>query len=215
MSKKFAVIAASAAVLSLMIAAPAGAEMTTSTNTHASSSIWSAFHLNRSGHITLRGTVTATSSNSVTILSGGKTWIVNLLDRAKVLARHMHRVSVANIKVGDKVMVQGKVDSASSTTVSAKLLQDLSLNEKKVTLHGVISNLSADLRSFTLMLKNGKSVNVKLNSDATVRATSTSTSTLSGLSNGITINVSGLLNGSDNSLAGAKVNLNVNAEKKD
>src|SRR3989344_412632 len=67
---------------------------------------------------------------------------------------------------------------------------------KRVTLRGIISDLSAELRSFTLTTKKGAEVNVTVNADAEVKVkngTSTVATSFANLANGMAVKVRGLL----------------------
>jgi hypothetical protein len=206
--KKIAAIAAGAALLSILAAAPVGAQTTTSTVSGSFNGSLHGMRL-RGHHLHLRGTVTAISGNTITLTRGNKTWTV-VVDSSTQIRSSDVKISLDKVKVGDKIMVVSKLTinkENDKKDVDAKIFEDLSAKIHRASLKGVISNLNADAKSFTLTLANGKTVNVSLGSDAKFRlnGTDASANTFANLSNGLKIGVSGVLDKNTESLNGTVV----------
>lgn len=197
------------AALGMAAALPAGAEMNASST--ASNQSHMAVNINPAGRAHLEGTVVSASTSSLVVASWGGNWTVNIGADTKVNAGKT-QASSTQIKAGDRVIVNGSIVSGSGLSLNAKTVNDVSLaaaaslvKEARKGVSGVISNLNAAARSFTLTLKNGSQVIVSLANDASLRIGKTVTSTLSGLANGERVNVSGSLDQSNNTLLGSRV----------
>ena len=180
-----------AVVLTFGLASPALANTSAKVSVTADESV-----VVRSGYAKLIGTVTAVSTSSLSVSSDSAPWTVNVDGDAKVIAKGVGAIALSDVKVGHKVWAIGKVEG--SSTLDAAVVRDLSLSVKRTSLRGIISELSAELKSFTLTLKNGETVKVTADADTKIvvknsTSTATSTSIFADLANGMTVKVKGLL----------------------
>src|SRR6185369_3061803 len=100
--RKILTIAAGAALLGIVVATPASANIINSNATATSS-------VQAGDHISLRGTVTAISSSTLAVLVEGKSWTVNLANGFLVRTRNVLKVALSRVKIGDSVIVKGTV----------------------------------------------------------------------------------------------------------
>ncbi len=204
--KKIIAAAGLIAVIALAVAAPASA----GTNASANGSARTAVSINPAGKVHLAGAVTAVSASSLTVASWLGNWTVNIGADTRLSANTdgkngKEQIAIGQIRVGDRVAVDGAI--ASGMTVSANSVIDVSLNPNapRKILAGVISNLNAAARSFTLTLKNDTTATVNLASDASLRIGKTVTTTVASLQNGMRVSVSGEWNQSTNTLLGKQL----------
>jgi len=80
------------------------------------------------GNALIRGTVTSVGTDSLTVKSWGGNWTVKIERDTKFLPRGL---TLDQIKAGDLVGLNGKVNSEESLTVHATLIRDWT--EKKIT----------------------------------------------------------------------------------
>ncbi len=73
---------------------------------------------------TIPGIVQAVSSDSFTLMSGNKTYTVKTTQSTRVLNRKWVKISLLDIKQGDKVRVQGSV---SNLEMTATTVRDISI----------------------------------------------------------------------------------------
>jgi hypothetical protein len=124
------------------------------------------------GHATLRGTVTAAASSSVSVKSWGGVWTVQIAATTKVTPHQGAANDVSSIKIGDTISVKGTAVADAGLTIRAKTVNDPAMEkvleqEKKTNknaikdfgktvksiFEGVVSNLSG--HSFTLTTGGG------------------------------------------------------------
>ncbi len=143
------------------------------------------------GNAQLRGTLSSVSGKTLNITSWGGTWVVDVTN-AKAMAKGGDAsTGLSQFQTGDWINVLGTASTSTAWSVIAKKVRDESLVAKPVSAAGTISDLSGS--SFTLSQKNGKTSKVTINADAKVWLNGAST-TVSGLSNGLFAQVSGLWN---------------------
>ncbi|MGC9046840.1 MAG: DUF5666 domain-containing protein [Minisyncoccia bacterium] len=165
--------------------------------------------INNSGHVLLRGTVSAVNSNSLNVKSWGGEWTINVNDNTKLEPK----TGLSSFNVGDEVGVQGVVDNNNAWTINANLVRDWSYvqqavrglrhNQKEVQRFmkaempriyvGTASAVSSS--SLTLTTKKGDSYTVMLNSNAKVLNKNWSAISFSQIQDGNTVRVFGTLSG--------------------
>lgn len=200
--RKFIAFAGSLAVAAAAFTLPASAQTISGAAQNQMAVI-----ITPSGQAHVEGQVTAVSSSIVSLLSWDGTWTVNLTGNGTS--------TLGNLKVGDTVIANGKVSSAGSLNLNANVLRNVSEKEHSTstearlhrTVVGTVSALDQNARTFVLSLKNGKTVNVSVNADASVRVKGASTSTLANLQNGERVAVSGNLNQSTNTIVASRITL--------
>lgn len=165
-----------------------------------------------SGKTLLRGTVSAASTDSVTVTSWGGDWTVNVPTTASVLPQGK---TLSDFKTGDFVGVQGMVDSSAGWTVNATLIhdwtaraavkQEIKANVEAVhttmtsgprIIQGTISNLDATAQTFTLTSAAGTAYSVSLSSGAKIVGKNFATINLSMVTSGDTVRVYGTVSSS-------------------
>jgi hypothetical protein len=77
-----------------------------------------------SAHRFVSGTVSAVGENSITLTRGTKTYTVNIASDTRLLNRKWQTITLADIKVDNKLKVSGEVVD---TVVTAKTVRDISL----------------------------------------------------------------------------------------
>jgi hypothetical protein len=219
--KKIATIATTAALLGLIVASPASAHENenrkedlkiNSTSSISTSTATSTKARVKAQHISLLGKVTAVSGNTITVDGRNKSWTVNLTGSTTLYGLGIKKIALNQIQVGDKILVKGSIADKNSTIINAGVVQNLSAHVLKINLKGIVSNLNAAARSFTLTLANNKTVNVILTPDASFKldekSTSTATSSIANLQNGLVVSVSGIMNrNSTTTLTGSSVKI--------
>jgi hypothetical protein len=75
------------------------------------------------GNVLLRGTVSATTANTVTVKSWGGDWTVNIIATTQLMPG-------TGMTVGDFVGVQGMINSSAAWTIDAKLVRDWSVRKQ-------------------------------------------------------------------------------------
>lgn len=191
--KKIIAAALLGAVVSVGAASPVSARTAAKINvaSHDSVSV-------RLGYAKVAGTVTAVSANAITVSADGQTWTVHA--NSNIVAEGGGRIALSEIAVDHRVWAVGRVTASTSAPqggmIDASLIKDLSLERKRVSLRGIISDLNAGLRSFTLTTKKGAEVNVVVNADADIEVknstSSSATSSFANLANGMMVKVKGL-----------------------
>ncbi len=76
--------------------------------------------INMTGKVDLQGTVQTIGANSFTVNTWGGTWVINTASTTK----YTHQNSIASIRVGDVVRVNGKVSTTTTNTVLAKQINN-------------------------------------------------------------------------------------------
>jgi len=162
--------------------------------------------VNPQGRVLIRGTVVATSTNSVTLKSWGGNWTVNVSSGTEVLPKG---ATLADFQAGDFVGAEGAVSSTTDFTVDARVVRDWHVrevvkretreNKKEVkdlmkalmprNFEGTLSALSG--RSFTLTSENGVAYAVTLAASAQVLQSNWRTLDFAQVQNGDTVRVWG------------------------
>lgn len=82
---------------------------------------------NRKGRKTFTGTVSEIKDNSITLLSGEKTFTAKISDETRILNKQWGTISLSELKSGDKIKIFGK---SSGDIIIAKTLRII-LNHTK------------------------------------------------------------------------------------
>ena len=174
-----------------------------SAQTTTSSSMPMVLNVSSGGKVLLRGTVSAVSSDSVTVKSWGGDWTVNVPSSAKVLPSG---TALSSFAQGDFVGVQGTANASAGWTVDATLIRDwtaraqIKANVQAVkqevksaarVVQGTLSNLDATAATFTLTNAAGTAYTVSLDSGAKVLGKNWATISLSQATDGDTVRVFG------------------------
>jgi|SRR3989344_2886885 len=120
-----------------------------------------------SGHASLKGTVMAVSSSTISVKSWGGVWSVAIGSSTKITPHTGAANDVSNIEVGDIVSVKGTARADATLTIDAKTVNDKTIAQTskqerkdnhdaikdfgksvKATFQGIVSNLSGS--AFTL-----------------------------------------------------------------
>ena len=168
--------------------------------------------INASGETKLRGTVSATSSSTITVSSWLGTWVVNITN-AKLTPQSE---SWSDVKVGDKVIVSGKASPAGPLSIIATMVHDISSGQgksdngdkkevKKSEVKGTISNFNASAGTFTLETKKIGDLTVTTSSNTQVFLKPHILSPFSSLANGMEVLVKGILNLSAKTMAALSI----------
>ena len=171
--------------------------------------------INASGETKLRGTVSATSSSTITVSSWLGTWVVNITN-AKLTPQSE---SWSDVKVGDKVIVSGKASPAGPLSIIATMVHDISSGQgksdnddkddkkevKKSEAKGTISNFNASAGTFTLETKKIGDLTVTTSSNTQVFLKPHILSPFSSLANGMEVLVKGILNLSAKTMAALSI----------
>ncbi len=152
------------------------------------------------GNVTLVGTVSAISGKTLSVSSWGGVWTVDTTN-AKLVRRFGGESNLAEFKVGDKVTVHGTA-TTSSLAITAKSVQNETIQAKGVNPIGTISNVTAT--SFTLSTRDGKTYSVTTDSSTKITLNK-ATTTLAGLLTSVAVRVDGVINRNDNSILASRV----------
>ena len=158
--------------------------------------------ISASGRATLGGTIDSLGTNSLTVKSWGGDWTISISSSTKLLRRYDGSSSLSEFHQGDTVNVNGMADASAAWTIDATKVQDLSIQTRNATFTGTISNVSGS--SFDLASKNRGTQHVTVNSDATITIDGQS-GVISGLQNSMTVEVSGVWNSTQSTIAASKV----------
>lgn len=92
--------------------------------------------------------VTATGASTLTVEKDGTAYTINITDKTKIVRRFFGKATLADIKVGHKILVVGKRVAENSTTIDAVLIRDLSIQKRFGAFVGTVTGITGD--SFTL-----------------------------------------------------------------
>lgn len=160
--------------------------------------------INKSGHAKLVGTLSAVSGSTLTINSYGGAWTIDT-SKAKLIRRFGAASSVAEFQIGDLVTINGEI-STGAWTITAKEVRDESIKARNSNPIGVLSNLNTVAGTFTLTNKAGKVFQISTASSTPIRLNSKSgPATLTDLSNGMTVQVWGVENTGQSTIAATRV----------
>lgn len=172
--------------------------------TSASISAGASADITPSGHVTVRGaTVTGVSSTTVTATTvwGGTTltWTVLADSSAEVIGKNGNdkrdAISLADIKVGDKVNFQGVLTAGTGLTVDARVIRVLSIvrpSPQKDIFQGTLHSITATTLPASLTLKSGsKLYTVVVPANTPVLKSNFTTTTLATFVIGDTVRVYG------------------------
>lgn len=189
---------APAALLLLGLAGPALAQDNASASTVSKPRI--EVSIGSQGNVKLVGTIAAISGTTLSVSSWGGVWSVDTTN-AKLVRNHGGASNLAEFKVGDRVSVHGTA-STSSLSITAKSIQNESIQAKNVNPTGTISNVTAT--TFTLSAKDGKTYSITTNANTKITLNK-STTTLAGLLTSVAVRVDGVINRNDNSIIASRV----------
>jgi len=85
------------------------------------------------GNATLRGTVSAIGTNSITVSSWGGVWTIVIGADTEIMPKGT-TTSLGMIKQGDFVGVNGKVDTTQAWTINAKTVRDVDAEQAMTTM---------------------------------------------------------------------------------
>lgn len=159
------------------------------------------------GNTQLRGTLSSITGNTLNIASWGGTWVVDVTN-AKFTGKGggAAGTGLSQFQTGDWITVMGTAGTSTAWSVTAKQVRDESLQVKKASVSGTISDLSGS--NFTLSGKNGKTSNVTVNADGKIWVGGV-ISTVSGLSNGLFAQVGGVWNRAQDTILASMVRARV------
>lgn len=109
--------------------------------------------INGNGQARIAGKVVSVSSSTLVVSSWGGNWTVNLASDA-MLQNRSGKISLADIKVGDNVVVSGKASATAGLVLTGTVVKDMSLGFK------VNATSTLDGRTYTVTLKNGETIQV-------------------------------------------------------
>lgn len=112
----------------------------------------------------ITGKVTAINGLNLTLLAKKGTYTVDI-SGAKLVRRFGAKMLASEIQVNDELFVNGTVSSSTSTTVTAKMVRDNSLQARNGTFEGTVSALTAN--GFTVSTKNRKDQSITLTASTT------------------------------------------------
>src|SRR3989344_4610541 len=169
--------------------------------------------VNPQGRVLIRGTVVATSTNSVTLKSWSGNWTVNVSSGTEVLSKG---ATLADFQSGDFVGAEGAVSSTTDFTLDARVVRawyvrevvkrerqeaKQEVRENRQTVQDVIKMLtprnyqgtvsSLDGRTFTLTTESGIAYAVTLTANAQVLQSNWRTLDFAQVQNGDTVRVWG------------------------
>ena len=160
--------------------------------------------INRAGHAKIVGTLSAISGSTLTINSYGGAWTINTAN-AKLIRRFGGASSVAEFQVGDLITINGEI-STGAWTITAKEVRDESIQARNSNPTGLLSNLNTAAGTFTLTTKAGKAFQITTASSTSIRLNAKSgPATLTDLSNGMTVQVWGVENINQATIAANRV----------
>ncbi len=97
-------------------------------------------------------------------------WTIRTDGNTKVIKRFDGVATLADIKVGHILELEGKLASGSEAMdLKATFIKDLSLENEDGSFSGTVSNVNNDGRNFTLKTKYNKNISVNVSSDATIK----------------------------------------------
>jgi hypothetical protein len=146
----------------------------------------------RNGNVKLVGTLKSISGNSLTVTSWGGDWIVDA-SSAKLIRRLGGTSNLSEFQAGDQLSIQGTV-LTSGWSVTAKKIQNLSIQVKNADFSGTISALNVSARTFILKTAKRGDLQVSVNSDAKIYINKDKAAQLSDLSNGMIARIKGVWN---------------------
>ncbi len=182
-TKKYIISVALVTSIFAGISSLALAETTIGATANVSSSMMPAkkmvLEIGPEGKTLLRGTISAVGTNSLTVKSWGGDWVINIASSTKL----MPKTDMTQFSVGDFVGVQGLANQNSVWAIDASTVRnwttrnEIQMNKKEIkdvmkaevakNWQGVISNIDAGTRSFTLTVDD-KAYVVNLTSDAKI-----------------------------------------------
>lgn len=111
-----------------------------------------------------RGEVKNVSGNTlvVTDKKDNKDFNVVVDEKTKLIGKSLGKILINDIKVGHKVVIEGKIENGDSSTIKAKSVIDLSLEIRSGQFRGVVSEVNSD--SLVMKVRGGKSIKVMLGS---------------------------------------------------
>lgn len=132
--------------------------------------------VNPNGKILLRGTVTATTSDTLTLKSWGGSWSVKVSSNTEILPKG---ASIADFKQGDFVGVEGSVSTSADFTIDARVVRDWNIHEvikqerkeNRETVRDVMKALMPRNFEGTLSALSGQSFTLTSGSGATYQVT--------------------------------------------
>ncbi len=194
--KKTAAIIGIVSVLSFAGAAFAGA--------HGSDpAVRQKLEINPSGHVSLVGTLKSVATSSLVVTTWGGDWTVNT-GSAKMIRRSGGSSALSEMRAGDEIRLNGKINASSSFTIDATVLRNQSIQAKNAEFSGTVSNLNSASSSFTLSTRKRGDVKVVVNSDARILVNGTS-SQISALANGMFAEVRGIWDRSQSDVQASRV----------
>lgn len=136
----------------------------------------------------LTGKVTAINGTSLSLLAKKGTYTVDI-SSAKLVRRFGAKMLASEIQVNDELFVNGTTSSSTSTSITAKMVRNNSLQARKGTFEGTVSGLTPN--SFVLSTKNRKDQTILLTASTTFSKEG-KTAALSDLINGSRVVVHGV-----------------------
>ena len=148
----------------------------------------------------LAGSVVSISGNTISLNSNGTTYSVDA-SSAKIMSKYGLKLQIFDVKTGDNISVQGKVDG---TNVSAKTIRDLSIQTASNVSSGKVTAINGT--SFTLQInkKNSRTINTN---NSTVITKNGQPAQFSNIAVGSTVKVSGIFDKSNNTVTAQKINI--------
>lgn len=158
----------------------------------------------RGGNVKLEGTLVSASGSTLTVASWGGNWAVDA-SNAKLVRRFGGISNPSEFQAGDQLVVTGTVQT-SSWAITAKQIQDYSIQTKNVSPYGTVSNVTGT--GFTLTVSNGKVYQVTLATTATVTVNGKA-STSAAIVNGSKAQAWGVLDRTESTINATRVRVTV------
>lgn len=96
------------------------------------------------GEVTVRGTVTTVGTSNLVLKSWGGDWTVTVGATTKLNSRANGSIALADIKVGDVVMVHGSMKAGAGLSVEARQIKDQFIPDRAVAARGTIASIGAN-----------------------------------------------------------------------
>lgn len=110
--------------------------------------------VNNKGAVTLRGTVVSVAAGSMVVKSWGGDWTVLVGADAKINSRANGTIALADIKIGDFVMVHGAMKPNAGLSIQARQVKDHFIPDRSVVLRGTIASIGSN----TLTVKSNDTI---------------------------------------------------------
>ncbi len=162
-----------------------------------------AITINARGIIKIKGIVTGKSGNTIMLSSWGGTWSIDTTN-AKLVKRFGGTATLADIQNNDVLEVEGTA-SATNLNVTAKLVRDLSIQQRNGTFVGVISQIDTGAQTFMLTPIKRAPVKILVSSTTQMVTSGNKALTFSDLKEGDSATVIGSWDRTNSNLTATKI----------